>query len=244
MPFKLNISEKEKAWKLESEADFLVGKKLGETIQGKEISEDLDGYELTITGATDFAGFPHKSDVEGTELRRVLLTKGWGMHKKPRKEGKKKVSTPNGLRLRKTVRGNQISEKTVQINLTVQKPGSKSLKEIFPDQNKPKEAPKTQSDNSKETPKPSASDSIKEEKPMDQEETKEEIKEEIAEEVAEEIKEDIPSSPETTSDEQKEEAAEKVGEEVAEETEEAAEEIAEEEEKKEEPKEAPQNDAQ
>ncbi len=141
MPFKLNISEKGKAWKLESSSEYFVGKSLGDTLNGKDISEDLEGYELLVTGASDIAGFPHKSDVEGPELKKVLFTKGWGMHKKPRREGKKKVQTPNGLRLRKTIRGKQLSEKTVQINLNVVKAGNKALKDVFPDQNKAPEVP-------------------------------------------------------------------------------------------------------
>ena len=141
MPFKLNISEKGKAWKIESASEELAGKKIGDTIEGINISEDLTGYTLKITGATDTSGFPHKPDVQGSEIRRVILTKGWGMHKKPRWSGKKKVSTVKGLRLRKTVRGQQLSEKTSQINLIVTKHGSKPLIEIFPDQNKPKEKP-------------------------------------------------------------------------------------------------------
>lgn len=139
MPFKLNISDKGKAWKVESSSESIVGKKIGEHIHGKDLSADLEGYELEITGASDSSGFPHKSDVEGPELKRVLLTKGWGMWKKPRKLGKKIVSTPHGLRLRKTVRGNRLSEKTVQINVKVLKHGHKKLEELFPDQNKPKE---------------------------------------------------------------------------------------------------------
>ena len=138
MPFKLNISEKDKSWKLEIESDFLIGKRLGEKIDGREISKELEGYELEISGASDKSGFPNKKDIEGAELRKVLLTKGWGMHKKPKKEGKKKVKTPKGLRLRKTVRGNQISEKTVQINISVLKAGKRKLEEIFPEQNKSK----------------------------------------------------------------------------------------------------------
>lgn len=139
MPFKLNISDKGKAWKLESTSEILVGKTIGEKLKGEEITGELAGYELEITGASDSAGFPNKKDVEGPELKRVLLTKGWGMWRKPRKLGKKKVATPDGLRLRKTVRGNRISEKTVQINLNVLKHGHKKLEELFPDQNKPKE---------------------------------------------------------------------------------------------------------
>jgi small subunit ribosomal protein S6e len=245
MVFKLNISDPltGKSWKLESNSDSLVGKKLGEAVSGKELSPDLSGYELTITGASDFAGFPHKSDIEGTELNRVLLTKGWGMHKKPRKEGKKPVSTPHGLRLRKTLRGNQISEKTIQININVEKAGAKKLEEIFPDQNTPKEQPKAEekslgtttiSQPQKQTDNNQVGDSEqkKEEKPMESTNEKaEEIKEEIKEEVAKEIKDEIPTSPETKTQHDKEEAAEKVAEEVAEEVEEAAEEIAKEEKK-------------
>jgi ribosomal protein S6E (S10) len=141
MPLKLNISEKGKAWKLELDSESLIGKSLGEKVQGAEISPDLAGYELEITGASDIAGFAHKKDVEGQALKRVLLTKGWGMHKKPRREGKKKVSTPKGLRLRKTVRGKVLSEKTVQVNINVIKTGNKQLKEIFPEQNKEPEKP-------------------------------------------------------------------------------------------------------
>ena len=139
MVFKLNISDKGKAWKVESTSESILGKKIGEEIDGSDASENLSGYTFKITGGTDSSGFPHKSDVQGSEIKRVILTKGWGMHKKPRRQGKKKIQTPNGLRLRKTVRGNQISEKSIQINMTVIKHGNKPLVELFPEQNKPKE---------------------------------------------------------------------------------------------------------
>ncbi len=141
MPFKLNISDKGKSWKIESTSETITNKKLGDTISGKEIADTLEGYELKITGASDTSGFPHKSDVQGTEMKHLILNYGWGMHKRPRREGKKKRVSPKGLRLRKTVRGQQLSEKTSQINLIVTKHGSKPLIEIFPDQNKPKEKP-------------------------------------------------------------------------------------------------------
>jgi len=142
MAFKINISTKDgKSWKLDSDSEILIGRKLGETIKGQEITPDLAGYELKITGASDIAGFPHKQDVEGPQLRGLLFTKGWGMHKKPKKEGKKPVSTPRGLRLRKSVRGKEISDKTKQINLIVVTEGSKKFSEIFPEQNKAPEAP-------------------------------------------------------------------------------------------------------
>jgi hypothetical protein len=74
----------------------------------------------------------------------MLLGYGKGMHRRPRREGKKKVSnfTPKGLRMRKTVRGKVISPAIVQINLKIVKEGNKKLSEIFPDQNQPKEKAK------------------------------------------------------------------------------------------------------
>lgn len=156
MAFKLNISNKGKAWKLEVESEFLVGKSIGEKFNGKEINPDLEGYELEITGGSDKAGFPMYKEIEGIGLKRVLLTKGWGMHKRP-KGDKKKVPQPKGLRLRKSVRGRTISDLIVQINLRVLTEGKKKLEEIFPDQNKApepetKEEPKVKEQ--KETPKP------------------------------------------------------------------------------------------
>lgn len=128
MPFKINIADKGKTWKVESSNEAIVGKKLGDSLAGNDIADSLNGYEFKIVGASDIAGFPHKTDVEGPGLKRVLLTRGWGMHE-----------THEGLRKRKTVRGKQLSEKTVQINLTVVKKGSQDFAQIFPDQNKPKE---------------------------------------------------------------------------------------------------------
>lgn len=139
--FKINISEKTgKTYKLETESKSLEGKQLHDKIEGKEISPNLEGYEFEIAGASDTAGFTAYEDVEGIGLKKVLLTYGKAMHKRPRKEGKKKPSNPRpkGLRLRKTVRGKVISKAISQINLKTIKEGKKKLSEIFPEQNKPK----------------------------------------------------------------------------------------------------------
>lgn len=128
MPLKLNISEKGKAWKLELSEEALTGKSMGDKVQGKELKPELEGYELEITGGSDNAGFPLSKDVEGIGLKRVLLTKGWGMR-----------DNYPGIRRRKSVRGKQIAATTAQLNLKVIKPGSKPLAELFPEQNKPKE---------------------------------------------------------------------------------------------------------
>jgi len=129
---KYNISEKGKAWRIEREDEALSGKNVGDEIDGKELSPELEGYTLKITGGSDMAGFPLSGEVEGIGLRKVLLTAGWGM----------RDAGNSGLRLRKTVRGKTISNTTAQINFAVIKPGNKPLAEIFPDQNKPKGEPK------------------------------------------------------------------------------------------------------
>ena len=142
MVFKINIGTKDgKTWKLESEAEEIIGKSIGDKISGNEISPELSGYELEIKGASDKAGFPAMIEVEGIGLKGVLLTYGKGMKKRPRHEGKKKQDSPKpkGLRLRKTVRGKIMSENIVQLNLKVIKEGAKKLEEIFPEQNQPKE---------------------------------------------------------------------------------------------------------
>jgi len=145
MVFKINISEGSgKTYKIETEAESLIDKELHDKIKGTEISPDLEGYEFEITGTSDKSGITSMKEVQGIGLKKVLLTYGKGMKKRPRKEGKKKqlCKKPKGLRLRKNIRGRMISSDIVQINLKVLKDGKKKLSEAFPDQNKTPEAEK------------------------------------------------------------------------------------------------------
>jgi len=153
MVFKINIGTKEgKTYKLESENQALVGKELNQTIQGKDVSPDLEGYEFEIRGSSDGSGFTSLQSVEGSGKKKVLLSYEKGMKTRPKYEGKKKRSdkTPKGLRLRKTVRGKVISPDIVQINLKLIKEGGKKLKDIFeaptetekPTESPPSEQPK------------------------------------------------------------------------------------------------------
>ena len=142
MPFKININEKTgKTYKIEIEGESLVEKILGDIIDGKEISNDLEGYEFEIAGASDKSGFTAMKNVEGLGKKRVLLTYGKGLKKKGKREGKKKLSNdkPKGLRTRRTVRGKIISHEISQINMKIVKEGKKKLSEIFPEQNAKKE---------------------------------------------------------------------------------------------------------
>ena len=142
MPFKINISEKNgKTFHTDLDSEALFGKEIKGKVQGTEISPDLAGYEFEIAGASDKAGFTVMENVDGILLKKVLLRYGKGMHRRSRREGKKKRSnfTPKGLKQRVTVRGKIISPEIVQINLKILKEGAKKLSEIFPEQNKKEE---------------------------------------------------------------------------------------------------------
>ncbi len=129
--FKIVISDPEtrKSYQLEiekSKASFLVGKKIGDEIDGNLLG--LAGYKLKITGGTDKDGFPMHPSVHGPGRKRVLLAGPPGFH--PRKEGERR---------RKTVRGNTISFDIVQINCKIIQKGEKPLEEIFKKEEKKEE---------------------------------------------------------------------------------------------------------
>ena len=136
---KLNISEKGKAWKLEVSEDLLSGKNLGDKFNGSDIKPELEGYEFEITGGSDSAGFPLYKNAEGIGLKGVILKKGWGMK-----------DSRAGIRLRKTVRGKTLSVSTSQVNIKVLKSGKTPLAEVFPEQNKAKEAAPAKTEEKKE----------------------------------------------------------------------------------------------
>jgi small subunit ribosomal protein S6e len=98
----------------ENEADYFMGKAIGETVSGDNFG--LLGYECVITGGSDNAGFPMRKDVTGTGRKKILAVSGIGVKKKR-----------HGQRQRKTVSGNTISLITAQINLKVVKEGKEKL---------------------------------------------------------------------------------------------------------------------
>jgi len=114
MAFKINVSYKGKTYKVETENEFLVGKKIGEKVDGAKVDDSLAGFELEITGISDLSGIPGFKGLEGTQYHRRLLTLGPGM--KDRRKG---------MRLRKTNRGEEISLKIHQVNMIVVKGGEK-----------------------------------------------------------------------------------------------------------------------
>jgi len=85
-------------------AQTLLGKRIGETIEGTSLG--LQGTNLKITGGSDKDGFPMRRDIHGGIRLMTLLGKSIGF---------KKAS--KGERRRKLVRGDTITEDVVQVNL-------------------------------------------------------------------------------------------------------------------------------
>jgi len=99
-------------------ANSLIGKKIGDVVDG--IFVGLPGYKLSITGGSDKDGFPMRKDLPGVKRRRILITKGVGLQ-----------ANEQGLRLRKSVRGNTISPEVAQLNLRITQFGSKPVDELI-----------------------------------------------------------------------------------------------------------------
>ena len=164
MAFKIVISEpkSKKAWQIEKDVPSLVGKKIGEKFDGSSLG--LAGFTLQVTGGSDKDGFPMRPDLDGSARKKALLTKGIGF--RSRKKIKKKVFKVKGMRKRKYVRGNTVSDEIMQVNCKIvegegdipkllgiqpkQKEGEEKSVEQTKEE-KPKEAPK---EVKKEEPKP------------------------------------------------------------------------------------------
>jgi len=108
------------------DSNALIGKKIGERIEGNHIN--LKGYEFEITGGSDYCGFPMRLDVEGAARKRILAVSGVGIKK-----------AAKGIKQRKTVCGNIIHDRIIQVNLKILKEGEEPL---FKEEAKPEEKPK------------------------------------------------------------------------------------------------------
>jgi small subunit ribosomal protein S6e len=120
----------------------LIGKKIGEKIDGKTVG--LEGYEFELTGGSDFCGFPMRKDVANVIRKRILAVEGVGIKKKAK-----------GIKQRKTVCGNAIHEKIVQVNLKILKEGTEKLFEEKAKESKDKaKTEEKKADKPKEEAKP------------------------------------------------------------------------------------------
>jgi len=120
--FKIVLSEPKsrKAYQkeVEQKAAGLLGKKIGDTVDGGTLG--LSGYKIELTGGSDKDGFPMRRDVDGAAKKKILLSAGPGFH--PDWPGKRK---------RKSIRGNTVSEAITQINAKVVQAGGKTIEESW-----------------------------------------------------------------------------------------------------------------
>src|SRR3989338_11702500 len=91
----------------------LMGVKIGEEFDGGTI--DLPGFKLKLTGGSDKEGFPMRDGVSGQRRAKILVSGGVGY--KP---------LGDGVRKRKSIRGEVLSTDIQQINCTVIKEGKHS----------------------------------------------------------------------------------------------------------------------
>ncbi|EIJ88664.1 small subunit ribosomal protein S6e [Nematocida parisii] len=92
----------------------LYEKRIMDVIEGELIAPEWSGFLLQLTGGTDKQGFPMKPGVMTPDRVRLLLKKGDTGFR----------CTDNGLRRRKSVRGDVVSEHIGVLNLKVVKEGS------------------------------------------------------------------------------------------------------------------------
>ena len=111
--FKVVVSDPKtgKSIQVQTKDESLVGKKIGEIIDGSIIN--LDGYKLRITGGSGFEGATMVNYVEGMNKKYVWYD-----------ENKK-------VRVKKLVRGNTISPEIVQINTKIEEYGNKDFNQIY-----------------------------------------------------------------------------------------------------------------
>jgi len=119
----------------EARATPLIGKKIRDEIDGTIVN--LPGHKAQITGGSDKDGFPMRPSVHGGVRRRVILSGGVGFNPQDM-----------GMRRRKTVRGNVITDEIVQINMKItEKPkGAKEAKKEKAKPEKKEETPKKEAE--------------------------------------------------------------------------------------------------
>jgi len=137
--FKLTLSDKKgrsisKELK-DNEANPLIGLLIGQETNASVVG--LQG-KIMITGGSDKSGVPMRADVHGMPRKRILIPKGVGLQ-----------DTEKGLRKRKLIRGNTVSEEIYQVNcrydgeLQMEAPKKEEPKKEAPKKEEPKkEAPK------------------------------------------------------------------------------------------------------
>ena len=116
--------------------NHFLGKSIGDTVDGMFVGEGdktLTGYKLEITGGSDTTGRAMRPDLDGGGVKPVLVSPGVGYKGKRyvNKNGRIYRYKYDGIRRRRNLRGNVISQNTRQINLKVVDYGKRPLGVIF-----------------------------------------------------------------------------------------------------------------
>jgi len=189
--FVISVPKENKSVQIEKDAPTIVGMRIGSKFDGSITG--LTGYTLQVTGGSDKEGFPMRKDLQGTARKKILAVNSTGCR------GKIK-----GMKSRKSVRGNTISQEMVQINVKVIEKGAKSVEELLglvkeesPKEESGKSEPKTEIPKDEpKNEKPKKEEPVEEEAPNEEPKTDEPAKEEPKAEVPKE---------ETKKEEKKEE---------------------------------------
>ena len=127
--FKLVLSRKDgKSFQKvvkDDQANVFLKKSIKDKVDGKDLG--MDGYEFEVTGGSDKCGFPMRKGILQTRQKITLEGDTVGFSGKNRnKKGQ------SGLKRKRTICGERINSKIVQINLKVLKEGKEKLGEEAP----------------------------------------------------------------------------------------------------------------
>lgn len=121
--FNIVLSDKQtgKSHKLtaaDANANAFIGKRIGEEVAGDALG--LSGYTIKITGGSDKGGFPMRATLPGELRKKILVKSGQGYRQ-----------TEEGMKKRRTMRGNEIADDIAQINAIVTEYGTQTIDEIL-----------------------------------------------------------------------------------------------------------------
>jgi small subunit ribosomal protein S6e len=97
-----------------------VGREIGDSVDGDAVG--LPGYTVAITGGSDAAGRPMHEAVGGAALSEELLSGRPGF--RPERDGERR---------RVTVRGREVGDQTVQLNLRIEERGEQHVEVLLGD---------------------------------------------------------------------------------------------------------------
>jgi small subunit ribosomal protein S6e len=87
----------------DKEAQPLLGSRIGDLVDSSILG--MSNGKFQVTGGSDKSGTPMRKDVHGGVKKYILLSKGTGMR-----------SNREGIRKRKLIRGNIVTEEIYQLN--------------------------------------------------------------------------------------------------------------------------------